>query len=316
MKKNYSLTYMINYSRMKLNFQKNNFTLIGYSRSGVRTGIYLPEWDIMMDAGVYFNRKPRVILVTHGHLDHVCNLYSSCLDNINKPTIFCPPSSVGFLKHSLNSQHTVSLNRISKFFKYKMIGLEKEYDIQLSRKFKITPYDMDHRIPTIGFGISMVDKKLNPEFKGMDKSQLIALKKSGKEINVINIKKMILFCGDTSQEALAHLPFNKYAYVIIECTFLDREHYKEALNRKHLHYFDLKSFIEKNKDTTFILIHFSQRYSDSYIKDFFKSKNHSNVKLFISNDKNQDKISENNNFKYYIVITFLVFIIFSFKLFI
>jgi len=272
---------MINYKKLSLDFQKNKLNIVGYSRSGVRTGIYLEEFDIMMDAGVYFDRKPKVILVTHGHLDHVCNLYSSLLDNINKPTVFCPPSSVGFLKHSINSQHTVSLNRISKFNKYKMIGLSEDHDLQLSRKFKITPYTMDHRVPTIGFGISMVDKKLNPEYQGMDQSQLVALKRSGKEINVVNVKRMILFCGDTSAMAIPNLPFNEYPYVIIECTFLDPEHYPEAMERKHLHYCDLESSFNDNLETTFILIHFSRRYSDSYIKDFFESKNHSNVKLFI-----------------------------------
>ena len=111
---------MINYTKLSIPFEKNNFNLTGYSRSGTRTGIYLEEYDIMMDAGLYFDRKPKMILVTHGHLDHVCNLYSSLLDNINKPIVLAPPSSVGFLKNYINSQHTVSLNRKSYFNKYKM----------------------------------------------------------------------------------------------------------------------------------------------------------------------------------------------------
>ena len=272
---------MINYTKLSIPFEKNDFNLTGYSRSGVRTGIYLEEYDIMMDGGLYFDRKPKMILVTHGHLDHVCNLYSSLLDNINKPIVLAPSSSVGFLKHYLNSQHTVSLNKKSYFNKYKMIGLDEPYDVNLSKKFRIVPYTLDHRVDTLGFGIHIMGKKLDPRWKGKTQDELIQLKRSGEELNIINEKKFIMFCGDTSSMSLNSLPFNDYSYIIIECTFLEPDHYHEALSRKHLHYQDLKPFFETNQSTTFILIHFSRRYKDSKIKEFFKEKNHSNVKLFI-----------------------------------
>tara|TARA_B110000879_G_C11174891_1_gene515462 strand:- start:2644 stop:3462 length:819 start_codon:yes stop_codon:yes gene_type:complete len=272
---------MLNYTKKSITFEKNNYTLEGFSRSGLRTGIYLNEYDIMMDAGLYFDRQPKIILITHGHLDHVANLYSSLLGNINKSIVLAPPSCIDLLKYSLNGQHSVSLNKKSYFNKYRMIGLKDDYIVKLSKTFKITPYKLDHRIDTIGFGINIIGKKLNPLFKGKPHAELIALKRNGIDLNIVNDKPFILFCGDTSSMSLSKLPFKKYPFVIIECTFLDPEHYHEAMERKHLHYADLEQIFNENQNTTFILIHFSTRYKDSKIKNFFESKRHPNVIPFI-----------------------------------
>tara|TARA_B100000768_G_scaffold148241_1_gene142109 strand:+ start:5129 stop:5947 length:819 start_codon:yes stop_codon:yes gene_type:complete len=272
---------MIHYIKHKIKFENCDYTLTGYSRSGVRTGIYLEEFDILLDAGLYFDRKPKLILVTHGHLDHINNLYSALLDNINKPTVMVPQSSYNLIKNYLNAQHSVSLNKNSFFNRYKMIGLQNEYDIKLSKNFKIKNFKMDHRVDTIGYGISIISKKLNPAYIGKSQSELIKIKNSGKKIDIINEKGFIMFCGDTSSMILNNLPFNDYKYIIIECTFLDNDHYPEAIKRKHLHYLELKQFFEKYTETNFILIHFSKRYKDSFIKNFFEEKNHPNVSLFI-----------------------------------
>ena len=272
---------MINYRTLSLNFDNNNYVITGYSRSAVRTGLYLEAFDIMMDAGLYFDRQPKLVLVTHGHLDHINNLYSTLLDNIKKPTVLVPPKTKHHIINYIDAMHSVSINRKGKFDKYKMIELMRPSIFQLSKKFKIIPYMMDHRVDTIGYGIVIMDKKLNPEYIGLQQEELNEIRKSGKELSIINEKPFILFCGDTSSMILETLPFAEYKYVIIECTFLEPEHYHEALSRKHLHFLDLENFIKTNTETTFVLIHFSRRYKDEYIKDFFEKKNLTNVIPFI-----------------------------------
>lgn len=272
---------MMNNKTLSLNFDNTDYVITGYSRSGVRTGIYLEAFDILMDAGVYFDRQPKLILVTHGHLDHINNLYSLLLDNIKKPLVFVPPKTSHLIKKYLDSIHSVSLNKNAKFNKYQMMELSNERNVTLSKKFKIVPYTMDHRIETIGYGIIIIDKKLNPEFKGKTHEELMEIRNSGIELSVINEKKFIMFCGDTSSMILETLPFSEYKYVIIECTFLEPEHYPEALKRKHLHFLDLEGFIKTNTETTFVLIHFSRRYTDTFITDFFEEKSLSNVIPFI-----------------------------------
>jgi ribonuclease Z len=269
-------------NKHKINFENCDYTITGWSKSGVRTGLYLEEFDILLDAGLYFDRKPKLILVTHGHLDHINNLYSNLLDNIKKSIVMVPSPSYNLIRNYLNAQHSVSLHKKCIFNRYKMIGLENDYTINLSKKFKIIAYAMDHSVPTIGYGINIISKKLNPNYINKSKSELIEIKKSGKMVDIINEKGFILFCGDTSSKILNDLPFYKYKYVIIECTFLVDDHYIEAYKRKHLHYLELKPFFEKYTETNFILIHFSKRYKDSFVKRFFDKMNHPNVTPFLS----------------------------------
>lgn len=57
---------------------------------------------------------------------------------------------------------------------------------------------------------------------------------------------------------------------MIECTFIFDEDYENSKEKKHIHWKDLKPFIDIHKDTQFILYHFSQRYKANQIKEFFK----------------------------------------------
>ena len=42
----------------------------GFSRSAYRTGFYIPELNIMLDAGPQNFNNPDNIFITHSHLDH------------------------------------------------------------------------------------------------------------------------------------------------------------------------------------------------------------------------------------------------------
>ena len=63
---------------------KHNYTipnvgeieLNGYSRSSFRTGFILKPWGIYMDAGVPSEMCANIILITHGHYDHIASLPS------------------------------------------------------------------------------------------------------------------------------------------------------------------------------------------------------------------------------------------------
>lgn len=264
---------MFKYIEKTLFFDGREFNLIGASRSAVRTGFYIKEMDICLDAGLFFEKKPKNILITHGHIDHINNLYSLLLDNKHKPNIYLPSSQISLVRTFLNSIHSVTLGRQSNYNRYKMIDIENNNNNFIFNKTKITSYRLDHRIDCLAYGITLLDSKLNPEYKCFDKHKLIELKNSGHQLSVINEKHFLLFCGDMSSNSLSKLPFNKYKYVFIECTFLDEEHYIQAIQKKHLHWNDLEPYVEKNKDTKFYLMHFSKRYDDEYIQEFFKDKN-------------------------------------------
>ena len=54
--------------------QNTQWTIKGYSAAAFRTGFYIPQLDIMLDAGVQNFNKPKHIFITHTHLDHIAHL--------------------------------------------------------------------------------------------------------------------------------------------------------------------------------------------------------------------------------------------------
>ena len=70
---------------------------------------------------------------------------------------------------------------------------------------------------------------------------------------------------------------------------------QEAIDRKHLHITDLQPYFERFKETKFILIHFSSRYTLEEIKTYQSIWENmcGNVKFFISNIVNPNIVNPN-----------------------
>jgi ribonuclease Z len=94
---------------------------------------------------------------------------------------------------------------------------------------------------------------------------------------------MILFVSDTGKSILSKLPFSNHKIVIIECTFIEDKHYEDSVRKKHLHWKDLEPIISSNKETIFILGHFSVRYNNSYLieKEKELQSKYTNMKFWI-----------------------------------
>lgn len=296
--------------------------LSGISIANFRTGIRVEPLGIVLDSGLHFDTQFKCIFITHTHLDHINNLYSNLLGNEIKPLLIVPKSISKALVETLNKQHQLSVNpdgkkdkrgktRFFPFNKYKLYKLDtKPIDIKIKTKFRITPFKMDHTVPTLGYGISKITKKLNPEYKGLSQEEYKKLAHNGVNLNIEKIKNYILFCGDTSSLVLDILPFDEYPIVIIESTFLYDEHYKEAAKRKHLHINDLIPFIKANEKTKFVLIHFSARYKNEEILKFFEDLNIENIIPFVQ--KKEFKRKKEKNYLFFIAI-FLIFFYFFCK---
>ncbi len=259
----------------KITYNEHNFTIpnfgkikiSGYSKSAFRTGYIIKPFNIHLDAGLPTPYVPSLILLSHGHFDHIAALYS-ILDQNNKCPIMLHSKLIddtismltSFKKLNSNCKtHThdakCKWNLISSdIFKIKLKGKE----------FEINTFKLDHSVLCIGFGISMIIKNIKDEYKELDSKAIVELKKTT-DICVTKKQGCILFISDTSKKPLKYLPFKDYSIIIIECTFFEDEHYIESVQRKHLHWTDLEPYIKDNPTIDFCLGHFSTRYKDEYI---------------------------------------------------
>jgi ribonuclease Z len=116
---------------------------------------------------------------------------------------------------------------------------------------------------------------LKEEYTKLNGKEIGELRKKGVEINYDLKSKMFVYLGDTSKEIFDDKEWEKiveYPTIIIECTFILKEEREQAIKTHHIHWDFIEPVVEKYNKNTFILIHFSQRYDKSEIKNFLKKK--------------------------------------------
>jgi ribonuclease Z len=263
----------------------DDYQLIGFSRGSFKTGLMIYPLKIFLDAGVVSQYEPNLILITHGHCDHVGELYNILIGNSRKfkVPIVSTPNLIKHIGNYLNSCMSLNRGHPDKYSKWDPISITDKHRFLIQGKtIEIKTYLMDHTVETIGYGISEIRQKLKAEYADLKHEELIEIKKLYKITEEKEIP-LFLFCGDTGHLVLEGLPFDKYPIIIIESTFLHKDHIKEAVDRKHLHILDLEPYFIKCNKTQFVLIHFSSRYDIGEIKSYqmeYESK-YSNVKFFV-----------------------------------
>ena len=274
----------MSYNKLKI----GPYDIIGYSRSAKKTGFFIPALNIVLDGGNQFEGEINLILITHGHTDHVNQIYPLIKNNNKNPTIITPIKLTLYMQRYLDAYRSLTRTRNCSVAHISIVGMNSESVFNYKRKgkevWKIHCYQMDHSVPCNSYGIHLVSQRLKDEYKQeIDKlnekkkigAYLKNLKQQGLEINQEVESPYLFFGGDTSKESLPEIPFELYPHVMIECTFFEEEDYQLSIQKKHLHWKDLIGYVKIFKTTQFILIHFSAKYKMNQLKKY-EQQIHSN----------------------------------------
>lgn len=259
----------------------DNITICGYSISAYRTGYLILPYKIYLDAGLPSPIPPNLILLSHGHNDHIASLYSLLIEGTNTPVLL-PKNITSNIQQILNGFSSLNSGKKVKYNNWQPLSTNN-YQINICKqKLEINSYSLDHTVECLGYSIDKISKKLKDKFTNIPGHKLKDIKKKENIHDEFYIP-ILLFVSDTGKSILDTLPFNKYPLVIIECTFFDEDHYLESVKRKHLHWNDLEPIVSKNIDTIFILGHFSSRYTIEYIKEkeTIITNKYKNIKIWI-----------------------------------
>jgi ribonuclease Z len=256
------------------------WTLSGYSRAAYRTGFFVKELNLMFDAGPQSNKLPYDILITHTHSDHICSLPLTLLRENNEDKnvrLYAPIESEHYLDQYVRALYSVNslrpLNQVASDA-YDFIGIESQRTTRRvmmnGTLIELDSCGADHSIPTVVYGISLVKKKLIDKYIGLNSKEIVSLKKTGVEIMCEIVEKKIAYVLDTSIKVFEMNPFLlEYPVIIVECTFILDDEIDNSIKTKHIHWSQLKPYVMANPYIHFILVHFSFRYKDQDIKNFF-----------------------------------------------
>lgn len=170
---------------------------------------------------------------------------------------------------------------------YELIGVKdgESYNLEIKgRKFQIDIIKCDHGVPCVGYGFNELRTKLKKIYVGRSGAEIKALRNSGEDINEIVKLPVFCFIGDTTSKVISDTAIVQYRTIIMECTFITEDETERAIKTKHTHWNDIEEFIDAHPENQFVLYHFSQRYRETELKDFFIKKDKKNVHAWISNN--------------------------------
>ena len=283
--------------------------LKGYSWAAKNTGFYIPEMKIMLDCGVENDFIPDHVFITHGHSDHsrdipnvivqLSNYKNSGSFNNKKVNIYAPIEIVEYIRNYIDAFYIMSKNNPTHkaHCKYNLIPVQTNTRIQITiRNIEhiVEIIKCYHTVPCVGYGFIELRKRLKEQYRGLSKEELITLKKNG--IDILENYEHPLFCylGDTNEWVFTNNEssdiLKKYNVIITECSFINVDQLQQAKTKKHIYIEHIDEYIKTNFNKTFILYHFSDRYDEQEIIDFFIKKNYANVIPWVSLNKNKNNI--------------------------
>jgi len=277
-------------------FPDSKWTLQGYSRAGERTGFWLSPLNIVLDAGMVTNRIPVSLFMTHSHVDHSWNLpiIYGCrtpkikgFETLTGRPVYAPKSAWPMVQQMEQCVENLSS------------GLMEDLGVEILGKQGISPvlvsagdnflnppglqnvfietFPCYHTTETIAYGFSKVVMKLKSEYAKLEGKEIGQLRKKGIDVNEKKFVKQFIFYGDTNIDALVkHESWKEFPVVIIECTLFPNNAKKDencAYNMGHIHWNSIFPIIKANNNIFFVLIHFSQSCSISYLSEFSKHVN-------------------------------------------
>lgn len=156
-------------------------------------------------------------------------------------------------------------------------GLRAGHTVPLRRlkgpiEITATAFACAHSIPCLGYVFHAATPKLRPEYRGLPGPTLRELRLSGADLTAPHRVPVFAFLGDGTAETLAREPEwlrEGIRVVITECSFLYPEHRAVADRTKHTIWEDLEPVVRNWPGTTFVVTHFSLRYSDEEVRQFF-----------------------------------------------
>jgi ribonuclease Z len=241
--------------------------LDGYSLGGVETVVFVPSLRLAIDVG----RGPAMLLkadriaLTHTHMDHAGGLpYLLALRQLYRmppPTLYVPDQVAEKLVEVL-----AAWDRLQRFDSaFELVPVRPGGSYPLGRDVELRPFRTYHVVPSVGYAVVRVTRKLLPEYQGLPGPELARLKRAGTDITAAHERTLLAVTGDTLVEVVDKQPHILAADTLVcECTFLDaRKPYAAARAGGHVHLDDLLPRAEAFHNDQLVLSHFSQIYDRS-----------------------------------------------------
>ncbi len=241
----------------------HSLTIEGYSRAAVQSYWRVPELHIGFELGgsPWMFMGTQTFLVTHGHLDHLAALpvfvARRRMMKMEPPVIYLPQQIVDDTWRMLRAWQKLDRGRMN----CELIGVSPGDQIDLSREHRFTAFETDHRVPSVGYIIYEVRRKLKPEYHQLTGNEIRDLRLQGTDVTAEICTPLLAFTGDTAPPGLdSHPDIYRARILLTEMTFFRPDHRREKIHKfGHTHLDDLIERADRFQNELIILAHLSTR---------------------------------------------------------
>jgi len=258
-------------------------TVIAFSISGLATYALVPELNCAFDMGECILEAVPLerVFITHAHGDHArCLLRHESLRRLmgmEPATYYIPEQTLaGFRELSL-AWRTLENVREGKFAFPRFEPLQPGAEVWLNRQLAARAFAVNHSLPSLGYTLFDVRKKLMPAYQGRPGQELAELRRQGVTFEEELWLPRLTFIGDSTIDTLyreRHVGQSRILF--LEVTYLLDEDRELARRRGHTHLEELLAFLRECPDALqnehIVLKHFSMRYDRRLILNVLRNK--------------------------------------------
>ncbi len=237
------------------------FSIQGYSRAKRCTGFWIPEWGLLLDAGIRSESiEPKAILLTHTHTDHSSELAHLCMNTRTSFPILCPSQAVLPIQHYFSAVSKLRgcsdrIQYCDALFSGKLSSISPVTGPILLGNLTIYAHSLHHSIPSQGY-----------------------------IVYESNVARLAYFCDGTTQsitvalvKAMADHIWSDVPVVMLECTYMTET--AKSIATRHGCFENYKPLFIAYPHVQFLMFHFNSAYTDDILCEY--SLLYPNVHLLI-----------------------------------
>ena len=251
-------------------FVYDRLRIQGCSLAGEESFFVVPELNLAFDVGC----SPREVIavdhvfLSHGHMDHAAGLayyFAQRMFVDNAPgNLYLAPELVAPAQKLLRVWADIDGHEPPANIHAVIPG----EDVTIRRDLIVRPFTVNHPcrrhdrsvVEGLGFAAIEVRRKLKPEYEGLTGPQIVELKKKGVEVTRRIEIPLVTYCGDTGPGDFLDLEYVCRAKVLLlECTFVEADHFDRARAGGHMHIRDLVENLPRLHNERILLTHLSRR---------------------------------------------------------